>query len=131
MPFLLLSTERSMILKVLQRNLRSSPHRRYWLMDGSSQCGAQIRVQLFSKCCTSFGTEKNHDSQRPDRILLFFLHAEVGQLSPHFGAISLLNYTVNLEKRGENPLENIQKKNSRQKFPEIADFCPLSWSNVS
>ena len=44
------------------------------------------------------------------------------------GAISLLNYTVNLEKI--NPLEKIQKIQWRRR-PEIADVCPLSWSNVS
>ena len=69
-------------------------------------------------------------SQRRDRILRFFLRPEIGQFSPHFGAISLLNCTVNLEKRGENPLEKI-KKNQWRRRPELADFCPLSWSNVS
>ena len=44
-----------------------------------------------------------------------------------FGAISLLYYTVN---QGKNPLEKIQKIQWRRR-PEIADFCPLSWSNVS
>ena len=52
---------------------------------------------------------KNHGGQRRDRILRFFLYSEIGQFSPHFGAISFLNYTVNLENRGENPLEKIQK----------------------
>ena len=58
-----------------------------------------------------------HDSQRRDGILHFFLRLEVRQFSPHFGAVSLLDCTVNLEKRGWRP--------------EIADFCPLSWSNAS
>ena len=56
-----------------------------------------------------FGSEKNHDSHRRDRILRFFLRPEIGQFAPHFGAISLLNYTVSLEKREKHPLEKIQK----------------------
>ena len=71
-----------------------------------------------------FGTES-------DRIILrLFLRPENGQFSPHFGAISLLNCKENLEKKEKNPLEKIQKIQWRN-FPEIADFCPLSWSNVS
>ena len=73
---------------------------------------------------------KNHDSQRRDRILRIFLCSGIGQFSPHVGAISLLNCTENLEKQDKNPLEKIQKIQWRN-FPEIADFCPLSWSNVS
>ena len=56
-----------------------------------------------------FGGQENHDSHRRDRILRFFLRPEIGQFFPHFGAISLLNYTVNLEKRENNPLENAKK----------------------
>ena len=41
---------------------------------------------------------RNHDSQRRDRIPRFFLRPEIGQFSPDLGAISLLNYTENLEK---------------------------------
>ena len=60
-----------------------------------------------------------------------FLHPEIGQFSPHLGAISLLNYTENLErKRKKHPLEKIQKIQRRRR-PDIADFCPLSWSNAS
>ena len=75
---------------------------------------------------------KNHDSHRRDRILRFFLRPDIGQFSPHVGAISLLKYTVNLEKR-EKTLEKIQKfkKIQWRQRPEIADFCPLSWSNAS
>ena len=35
----------------------------------------------------------DHDSQRRDRILRFFFNPRMGQFSPHYGAISLLNYT--------------------------------------
>ena len=31
---------------------------------------------------------KDHDSHRRDRILRIFLRAEIGQFSPHLGAIS-------------------------------------------
>ena len=60
---------------------------------------------------------------RRDRILYFFLRPEIGQFSPHFGSISLLNYT-------EDPLEKIQKLQWRD-FPKIADLCRLSWSDAS
>ena len=74
------------------------------------------------------GTEKNHDSQRRDRIPRFFLHPEIGQFSPHLGPISLLNCTENLERKAQ---WRKLKKSKRRNVPEIADFCPLSWSNVS
>ena len=59
------------------------------------------------------GNRKNHDSHRRDRILRLFLCLEIGQFSPHFGAISLLIYTVNLEKSekkstGENSKKSVE-----------------------
>ena len=44
------------------------------------------KVCNFSKALQShpLGTEKKHDSQRRDRILRFFLRAEIGQFSPRF-----------------------------------------------
>ena len=36
----------------------------------------------------------------------FFLRPEIGRFSPHFGAISFLNYTVQLEKREKSTEEN-------------------------
>ena len=48
-------------------------------------------------------------------------------LSPDFRGLVLLNYTENLEQKKENPVESLQWR----RRPEIADFCPLSWSNVS
>ena len=68
-----------------------------------------------SKIVCIFRDRKNRDSQRCDRILRFFLRPEIGQF--------LLNYTKGLETK-----ENIHWRKQR---PEIADFCPLSWSNVS
>ena len=47
------------------------------------------------------GTEKTMTAWH-DRNLRFFLRPECGQFSPHFGAISSLNYTVSLEKREKN-----------------------------
>ena len=44
--------------------------------------------------CSDLRDRKNHDSQRRDRILRFFLSPVIGQFSPHFGAISLLNYKL-------------------------------------
>ena len=57
------------------------------------------------------GTEKKHASHRRDRILRFFLRPEIGQFSPP-EAISLPNYTVNLEKREKITGENSNKKSS-------------------
>ena len=50
---------------------------------------------------------KSHDTHRRDRILCFFLRPEIGQISPHLGAISLQNYTENLEKEEKS----LEKKN--------------------
>ena len=42
---------------------------------------------------------KSNNSQRRDKILRFLLRPEFGQFSPHSGVMSLLNYTLNLERR--------------------------------
>ena len=57
------------------------------------------------------GTEKKkkRDSHRRDRILRFFLRPEIVQFSPHFGAMSILNYTVNQEKRGKKSIGEFKK----------------------
>ena len=49
---------------------------------------------------------KNHDSQRRDRILRFFLRPEIGQFFPRFGAISLLHNTEKLEEKEKSTGEN-------------------------
>ena len=56
---------------------------------------------------TIIRAKKKHDSQRRDRILRFLLRPEIGQFSPHFGAISFLCYTINLEsgENSKNPVE--------------------------
>ena len=66
----------------------------------------------------------NHDSQRRDRILRNFLRPEIGQFSPHFGAMSLLKYTVNLEKRGKIHWRKFKKENPVQTAPR--NCRPLS-----
>ena len=48
-------------------------------------------------------------------------------LSPDFRGLVLLNCTQKLEKKAKNPVESLQWR----RRPEIADFCPLSWSNLS
>ena len=48
----------------------------------------------------------------------FFLPLEIGPFSPHFGAISLLNYTVNLEKR-----ENIHWRKGKKSSGDAAPKC--------
>ena len=54
------------------------------------------------------GPKKNHDSQRRDRILPFFLHLEIWQFSPHLGRFPSKLHSKRGEK-GNNPLEKIQK----------------------
>ena len=71
------------------------------------------------------GTEKSHDSQRRDRNLRFFLRPEIGRFSPHFGAISLLIYTENLEKKGKKIHWRKFKEIQWRRCPEIADFLSL------
>ena len=77
-----------------------------------------------------FGTEKTMDSHRRDGILRFFLRLEIGQFSPHFGASSLLNCTVNLEKREKSTGEN-SKRSSGDGAPKLKISVPCAWSNVS
>ena len=71
-----------------------------------------------------FGTGKKHDSQGRDRILHFLLRPEIGQFSPHFGAISLPNYTENLEKREKSAGENNKKKASGDGAPKLQISVP-------
>ena len=96
---------------------------------------AERRENVLARCPPSvtplFRDRKYHDSHRRDRILRFFLHPEIGQFSPHFGAISFLNYTENLEKRKKSTGEKFPPKIQCRQRPEIPDFCPLSWSNAS
>ena len=54
---------------------------------------------------------KNHDSQRRDRIPRFFLRLGIGRFSPHFGAISLLKCTENLEKLEKFHWRKFKKSN--------------------
>ena len=90
----------------MRRNIRNPPIKTLWLNKGHV-------THPFLE--TKFGTESP---------------LEIGQFSPHFGAISLLNYTENMENKEKSTGENPPQIQWRQR-PEIADFCPLSWSNVS
>ena len=66
--------------------------------------------------------KKNHDSHRRDRILRFFSPPGNRAIFSTFGAASLPNCTVNLEKSERNPLEkNIFKKIQWRRRPEISD----------
>ena len=53
-----------------------------------------------------------------------FLCPEIGQFSPHFGAISLRRHTENLEKKDQNPLEKIQKNSSGDGAPKLQISVP-------
>ena len=72
----------------------------------------------------TYRDRKNYDSQRRDRILRLFLRPEIGQFSPHFGAISLLNCTQDLEKKEKNPLEKIQKVHSGETSRKLRISVP-------
>ena len=69
---------------------------------------------------------KNHDSHRRDKILRFFLRPGIGQFSPHFGVLFLLNHTEKPGKKGKNPQEKIQKmiKSSRDGAPKLQISVP-------
>ena len=75
-----------------------------------------------------FRTEisKNHDSHRRDRILRDFLHWIFATFSRFSGAL-LTKLQIKPGERAKNPVESLQWR----RRPEIADFCPLSWSNWS
>ena len=57
-------------------------------------------------------------------IPLIFLRPGIGQFSPHFGAVSLLRYTINLEKREKHPLEKTER-NPVETAPRICGFLSL------
>ena len=67
---------------------------------------------------------KNLDSHRRDRILRSFLRPEIGQFSAHFGAISLLTYTENLEKKEKNIHWRKFRKSSGEVSPKLQISVP-------
>ena len=71
---------------------------------------------------------KSRDNHRHDRILRFFLRLEIGQFSPLFGAISLPNYTENLEKEGQSTGEKKSSGDGALKLqislPGCGRTCP-------
>ena len=66
----------------------------------------------------SFRDRRNHDTQ--DSTL--FLRLVIGQFSPQFGAISLLNYAEPREK-GKNPLEKKIQNNPEETAPPPPKNC--------
>ena len=60
------------------------------------------------RCYTS-GPNKTMTARDVTGFYVFFLRAEIGQFSPHFGGISLLNCTVSLENR-----QKIDRSKSRK-----------------
>ena len=105
--------------------------------DNHCQCtGKQMRIPPFPlpppfKCALKNRDRKNHDSQRRDRILCFFLRPEIGQVSPHFGGDFLTELHSEPGEKGEETLWRKLNKSQWRRHPEITDFCPLSWSNAS
>ena len=78
--------------------------------------------QMFSEA------SRNHDRQRRDRISLIFLRRNSGNFLRLWVPIPYWTTQTTWRKK-ENPL-GIMKKIG-EKFPATADFCPLSWPNVS
>ena len=57
-----------------------------------------------------------------DRVLRDFLRTEIGQFPPHFGVISLLTYTGDLENNKEKSTGEDRKKNPVDKNPQNCRF---------
>ena len=104
-----------------------------WRVECELQCEIHVSSADFSakshfQMSPFKMSEKTMTARDVTGFCAFFSAQESGQCSPHFGAISLLNYTGNQEKKKHwRKFKKIQWR----RHPEIADFCPLSWSNVS
>ena len=87
--------------------------------------GTQLReLQANNPKCFKFGNERTMTASHVTGFYAFFLRPEIGQLSPHFWAVSLLNCTVNLEKRGKKTTgEN--SKNPLETAPRDCRFLSL------
>ena len=66
---------------------------------------------------------KNRDNQRRDRIPLFF-PPEIGQISPHFGAIPFSNYAENWRKTKKKNTGKNSKKSSGDNTPKLQISVP-------
>ena len=97
--------------------------------ENSSKKSGKIRSKIRGKIRDE--NSKNSGNFRSAIFLteLFFSAQKSGNLSTFWGDFLANNYTENLEKEEENPLE--KKKNQWKRRSEIADVCPLSWSNAS
>ena len=74
--------------------------------------------------------KKKHDNQSARISTPFFSAGKSGNFL-HVWADFLTNYTENLERKGKITGENFPPNIQWRRHPEIADFCPLSWPNVS
>ena len=111
------------VLKGKGRYRGTSPQRSLGHLAGVlrvSQKPCQRKHLKFQKFV--IGTRRNHDSHRRD--LRRFLRPEIGQISRHFGVISLLNYTENMERKETNPLEKIQQNQSGDGAPKLQISVP-------
>ena len=73
--------------------------------------------------CKSCQDKRKLTAKRRDRILRFISDQKSGD-SPHFGAEFSLNYTENLEKKEQKPLEKIQRKSSGDGTPKFQISIP-------
>ena len=109
--------------------------RLFLLMVGGTVRKSTITIlQRKRKNKPNFNRKQNqdrqiHDSQRRDRILRLFLRLEIGQFSPYFGAISLLDCTENLEKKDKIRLEKF-KKSSGETSPKLQICVPCGVERV-
>ena len=89
--------------------------------------GGRFSSKLFQPRKNIFiGAKKNHDSHRRDRIRRDFLHWIFRYFLQILGA-RLTKLHREPGEKAKNPVESLQWR----RRSEIADFCPLSWSNVS
>ena len=105
---------------------------RLFLLFGSvKRCPIpQIDTKSFGQIFLLNRDRKDHDSQTWQDSKLFSLPGKRAIFCTFWGCF-LTNCRENLERKGEKTLEKIQKKIQWRRRPEIADFFPLSWSNVS
>ena len=85
-----------------------------------------FHCSVFSLVCVCVFRDrpKNHDSQRRDRILRYFLRPEIGQVSPHFWALSLPNCTESPGDRGQKSTGRRSQKSNGENSPELQISVP-------
>ena len=93
-------------------------------LQGSSSCDCNCKLAAHIILEEPFISPKRPWQPQTWQDLTRFSPLDFSLLSPDFRGLVLL---INTGKRTKNPVESLQWR----RRPEIADFCPLSWSNLS